>query len=318
MKRIIEFPALARRFRLAILIHAFVLAAALVCVSPMLHATDDPMVITWGGNAPGWNQKLHVNAIRMGCSSAPNGCVQAAQQIAQQQHVNRVFLAMLLTQSSVNYAQQYGALSRINPVLYSVGFDDFVSQIERLHSSPADVAALLDQFVSGLKSANPGLHFGVTIYEDELSSPVLTSSEMANVRSRTDFVHLFVHYRQDGPNFQMYAAQAKSVFPNAQIIAGSYPVDRIDYLPCSKNEHRNCTSEEEISLFEKTLDVQLQLLQSRSVSGIEFFPGYFGNIEKASMWQAPRSCRPGRLLECISNSRQMQNYVVGRISELTF
>lgn len=319
MKIKVEFPTFVRRFRVSVLFRTscFALAAVLVCASPTVHAAQGQMIITWGGNAPGWNQKLHVNAVRMGCSSAPNGCVQAAQDIAHQQHVNRVFMAILLTPSSVNYAQQYSALSAVNPVLYSVGFDDFVSQIERLHGSPANAADLLDQFVGGLKSANPGLHFGVTIYEDELSSPVLTSSTMANVRSRTDFVHLFIHYRQDGPNFPMYVRQAKELFPNAQIIAGSYPMDRIDYLPCSKNG-RACASDQEISLFEKTLDVQLQTLQNGSTAGIEFYPGHFGNISKAGLWKEPRSCRPDRRPECIANSTKMEDYAAKELSQTTF
>lgn len=317
----IEFQAFARPFRITIRARALSVAIAaalsLVVVSFAAHADQEKLIIAWGGNASEWNQKLHVNSIRMGCSSAPSGCFQAVQQIARQQHVNRVFLAILLTESSVNFAQQYSALSATSPVLYSVGFDDFVSQVERLHTSTVNAASRLDQFTSALKSANPGLHFGVTIYEDELSSPIVTSSVMANVRNRTDFVHLFIHYRQNGPKFPMYVQQAKALFPNAQIIAGAYPVDRIDYLPCSRAA-APCTPEQEISLFEKAFDLQMQLLHDGSVSGVEFYPGYLGDVSSAPMWKNPRSCRPGGMQECISISQKMQQYVAQKMFQSTF
>jgi hypothetical protein len=292
------------------------LAIALVAIvsSQAYSAPSKKMIITWGGNAPGWNEKLHVNAIRIGCSSAPAGCAQAAQKIAREQHVKRVFLAILLTPSSVSYAQQYSALSEVYPVLFSVGFDDFIRQVDKLHRPPAEAASLLGQFIDGLKSRNSGLHFGVTVYENELTSPELSSPAMANVRNRVDFVHLFVHYRQNGPDFGMYVQHAKQLFPSAQIIAGSYPVDRIDYLPCSPNEGA-CTSAQEISLFDKTFDVQLQLLQSGEIAGIEFYPGDFGDIGKAPLWKAPRSCHPDRLSQCIANSEQMERHVANALSK---
>ncbi|MGH9740421.1 MAG: hypothetical protein ACRD4X_17820 [Candidatus Acidiferrales bacterium] len=267
------------------------------------------MIITWGGNTAAWNKKLHLNAIRIGCSSSPAGCLRAINKIVAEEHVDRVFLAILLKPSNISYGQQYSSLSVSDPFLYSVGFDDFVSQMERLHTSTAGVAAMLNQFVNELKSQNANLHFGVTVYENELSSPDLTSAVLANVRNRIDFVHLFVHYREDGPDFANYVRQAKALFPNAQIIAGSYPVDRIDYLPCSRTEHTDCTSSQEISLFKKTFDVELQLLRDGTVAGIEFYPGGFGAAAQAPIWKNPRSCRPGRLDECIANSRKMEDYV---------
>ncbi|MGH9716750.1 MAG: hypothetical protein ACRD4R_08480 [Candidatus Acidiferrales bacterium] len=276
------------------------------------------MIITWGGNTPAWNQKLHLNAIRIGCSSAPSSCVQAAQQIANVQHVSRAFLAIRLTPSIGEEGRQYSASSKAAPALYSIGFDDFLSQMERLHTSESHIASMLSAFIEGLKSQNSGLHFGVTVYENELSSPELTSRAMAQVRNQTNFVHLFIHYRVDGPNFATYVRQAKAIFPNAQIIAGSYPVDRIDYLPCSRNQHVACTSSQEISLFKKSFDVQLHLLQDGSVAGIEFYPGDFGNVARSDIWGSPRSCRPGRLPECIANSKQMRKYVGEKLSQFSF
>jgi hypothetical protein len=297
--------------------HGFWLSCAVLGVFVLCTAagnSEPKLIITWGGNTPQWNQKLHLNAIRIGCSDAPAGCVEAANKIAREQHVSKIFLAVPLSPSAISYGQQYSALSLANPGIYSVGYDDFVSQMERLHTSTGNVASMLNQFVSGLKQANLNLRFGVTVYENELSVPGLTSSALASVRNRTDFVHLYIHYRQDGPDFATSVQQAKALFPNAQIIAGVYAVDRIDYLPCSKGARVPCTGAQEVSLFRKTFDVQLQLMREGSVAGLEFYPGDFGEIAKAGMWRDPRSCRPGRLPECIATSQQMRDYVGEELS----
>ncbi len=285
------------------------LAGALALICSMAYATQPKMIITWGGNTPGWNKKLHLNGIRIGCSSAPAGCVEAAQKIASQQHVDKVFLSVALMPLSPSYAQQYSALSAANPVLYSVGFDDFVNQIDRLRISPSQSASLVRQFINNLKSANSNLHFGVTIYENELARPEITATEMTDVRNQIDFVHLYVHYRENGPRFTSYVRTAKNLFPNAAIIAGSYAIDRIDYLPCSPAAHTLCTASQEISLFEQTFDSQLRLLQDGTIVGIEFYPGNFGNVQSSSMWRDPRSCKPDRLPECIADSKKMRDYV---------
>jgi hypothetical protein len=292
-----------------------VLAGACAPFCSMAFASQSKLIITWGGNTPAWNKKLSLNAIRIGCSSTPAGCVQAAHEIASQQHVDKVFLAVLLKPSTIPYAQQYSALSTANPVLYSVGLDDFVNQIDRLHTSPASAASMIGHFVNNLKSVNSSLHFGVTVYENELSSPELTATHMTDVRNRTDFVHLFVHYREDGPGFADYVRAAKKLFPNAEIIAGSYPIDRIHYLPCSRTTRVPCTAAQEISLFDRTFELQLHLLQDGTVTGIEFYPGDFGEIDKAAIWRDPRSCLPGKVPECVANSRQMREYVGEQLSK---
>jgi hypothetical protein len=314
----IEFRRFAQRCNFPSAQMLALLAGAAIAASlcPVAQA-QSKLIITWGGNTPEWSQKLHVNAIRIGCSDRPSSCVQAAQKIASEQHVDKIFLALLLKSSIANEGREYSALSTSAPALYSVGFDDFLSQMEKLHTSGEQIAAMLTGFIEGLKSENPNLHFGVTLYENELTAPLLTSPTMATVRSRTDFVHLFVHYRLDGPDFASYVSQAKAIFPNAQIIAGSYPVDRIEYLPCERNSRTPCTASQELSLFEKALDVQLRLVQDGGVAGIEFYPGDFGEVSKAGMWKDPRSCAPGRLSECIANSQAMEKYVAEKLGQMS-
>jgi len=305
-----EFRRFARRFDFAVAPMVVLLAGAAMMASLCSVArAQSKLIITWGGNTPAWNQKLQVNAIRIGCSDSAASCVRAAQKIANEQHVDKVFLALLLRSSIANEGGEYSALSKSAPALYSVGFDDFIRQMGKLHASDQQIAAMLTGFIDGLKSENPDLRFGVTLYEDQLTDPLLLSPVLADVRSRTDFVHLFVHYRIDGPDFASSISNAKGLFPNAQIIAGSYPVDRIDYLPCERNSRTPCTATQEISLFKKTLDLQLHLLQDGTVAGIEFYPGDFGEISQSGLWRDPRSCRPGRLPECIANSQEMEKYV---------
>src|SRR5258708_15226353 len=110
------------------------------------------------------------------------------------------------------------------PFLVEVGIDDFVSQYKALfpNSNPSpDPAILLNKIIANLKSANPALKFGATIYEDELTSPYLQDARLPSAtRGQFDYVHLFIHYRDDGPNFDQSVKQAKQVFPNALIIAG--------------------------------------------------------------------------------------------------
>jgi len=54
------------------------------------------------------------------------------------------------------------------------------------------------------------------------------------VKAQFDVIRLFLHYRANGPSYAGYVAQAKAYFPNAQIVAGVYPYDRIDYWPCAQ------------------------------------------------------------------------------------
>ena len=55
-----------------------------------------------------------------------------AQQLSKSQGVDKVFLAILLDPNKTPaYAVEYSQLSLTRPMLYEVGFDDFVSQCER-------------------------------------------------------------------------------------------------------------------------------------------------------------------------------------------
>ncbi len=134
------------------------------------------------------------------------------------------------------YAREYSQLSLSHPVVYEVGFDDFVDQCERQNRGLSSVSVLLNQVTHELKSANPRLHLGITLYEDELQSsdfPLKNLDE--RFRASVDFVHLYPHYRKEARGFLMSVEQARQIFPDgSKIIAGLYAYDRRDYLPCAR------------------------------------------------------------------------------------
>ena len=134
--------------------------------------------------------------------------------------------------------------------------------------------------LSGAKATNPNLRFGVTIYEDELENPsqhFLDNAHVpASIKARIDDVHLYLHYRENAPKYPGYVRLATTLFPNAKVIAGSYPYDRIDYIPCGEGSQSKCTASQEVELFDQSLRAQAQLVASGAVTAIEFYPGFFG------------------------------------------
>ena len=267
-------------------------------------------VITWGPNAPEWNRALHLGGIRMGCSGAPAGCADYAEHLAKSQGVDNAFLAILLNRGTViSYAREYSQLSLSHPTLYEVGFDDFVSQCDRLKLDPSSLSVLLRELAHELKAANPKLHLGITVYEDELASSHLPLAELdEQFRKSVDFVHLYPHYRKEAQSFSASVQQAVKIFPQTKIIAGNYAYDRRDYLPCSRGG-TPCTKQEELSLFPQALNERLAMLGSSSVAWIEFYPGNFGNESNWDQWKDPRACHQERLQECDENTKAMRAVV---------
>ena len=107
---------------------------------------------------------------------------------------------------------------------------------------------------------------------------------------------------------ESYVDKAKSMFPNAKIIAGSYAYDRIDYVPCSQSSEDHCTLEEELSYFEDSIRTQADLLKKGVIDSIEFAPAYFGNEDSMSelYFPSPKYCKTERKQECIENTKTMR------------
>ena len=214
--------------------------------------------------------------------------------------------------TAATYAAQFSQWSLTNPILYSVGFDDLVNRMEHLQvdSGIAVPGTVITDTLNATKSANPNLKFAVTLYEDQLSSPLLGDSNLpASTRAGVDYVQLYVHYRGDGPNYATYLQQTKAIFPNAKIIAGAYAYDRIDYLPCLP-QGVPCTTQQEEDFFQQLFQLQLSELQQGLVDQIEFFPGYFGLEAQWPDWATPRRCAPTRLQGCIANTLAMRQAVL--------
>ena len=285
--------------------------AVLLIMNSAMGTQLSSKVITWGENTPEWNRVLHLGGLRTGCSDAPSGCADYVQKVSKSQHVDKVFLAILLKPDQTPaYVREYSQLSLDHPALYEVGFDDFVSQCERQKLPMPAMSALLDDVAQGLKGVNPKLHLGITVYEDELSStqfPLMNLDE--RFRKSVDFVHLYPHYRKESQSFSAAVQQSRQIFPSAKIVAGIYAYDRRDYLPCARGSSTPCTNQEELSLFAQSFKERLAMLGSSDVEWIEFYPGSFGTESQWSQWKAPRMCRPERLQECVENTKSMREIV---------
>jgi hypothetical protein len=270
-------------------------------------------VMTWVGISPEWQRTLHVSGLRMGCSSPPQSCIKS---VSSESSGKKVFLAVLLKTDTVDYAQQYSALSLQTPSLVGIGLDDFVSQYYKLYKGNAgDPSAVLSSFIDGIKSRNPRLQFGATIYENDFGTEYLSDKDLPPVlRAKFDMVHFFVHYRGNSPKYEQYIQQLKTLFPNAQLVGGVYAYDRISYLPCTPNS-QPCSVEQEMNYFNQSLDAATKLLKQGTISWIEIFPGVFGREAEWSDWKNPKLCA-GRVPECVANTQKMDQAVVAKLKEL--
>jgi hypothetical protein len=272
------------------------------------HASANFLVISWNQPTPEWEKQLHLSAIRSGCSDQPQSCLREAKSIARSG--KKVFLSMLLkAPTATTYGVEYGQDSKNDKALLAVGLDDFVGQYERLYlNGTQDPASTLNSLIDGIKS-NPNLGFGLTIYEDDLASPYLSDQRFpAAIRGKVDYIHFYIHYRVDTPKTGDYVNQVKTIFPNAKVILGVYPYDRISYLPCAKGGSVPCTPQQEMDYVRQGMDIDLDLAKSGAAAGIEFYPGVFGKESSWTGWDGSRIC-PGRKDECVENTQKMHQIV---------
>jgi hypothetical protein len=287
------------------------LALAVSSLATLAYSQTNDLAFSGGGvatwsvqtNTPQWNQELGVKYTRQGCSDAPAACIAFVGNVAHSENVKVTLHIPLNSLTTAAYALEYSQLSLNAPYLVEVSVDDFVSQFKVLPGQPA---AIVEQVIKNLKSANHNLAFGATIYEDDLVSPYLQNAELpAAVRAQFQYVHLFLHYREDGPNFPGYVSKAKQLFPNARIIAGSYAYDRRAFLPCAP-KGQTCTVEQDIDLFKQSLTIQVQEMKHGIVDHIEFYPGYFGTEDQWPSWTNARECDQTEIPACIANTKAMR------------
>lgn len=287
-----------------------VLASAVLSALVAPGAATSAEIITWATNTPEWNQQLGVTMMRQGCSSAPVACLDRIRQLSGHQNVERWAIAVKGDRRTMlSYASEYSRLSLSEARLVQVDIDDFVATLKRWNLETIGAAdKVFAEFARNVKSTNPSLGLGVTLYEDELESGLLSSLPAA-VRMQVDRVSLYLHYRANADGFPGYVDRVKELFPRAAIWAGSYAYDRIDYLPCAQGSRRPCSVDEELRFFQQSFDVQIGLLSQGRIAGIEFYPGHFGLERQWHGWAKPRICRADRLDECVKLTQSMRQYV---------
>lgn len=283
--------------------------AAAALLLPAALSAQAPPVATYSAqtNLPQWNQDLGVVYTRQGCSGDPAACLHFTGNVAQANNVKVTLIIPFNNKTTADYALQYSQLSLNAPFLFEISFDDFVDQYRALFKDPAvKPADLLAQVLTNLKSANPNLKFGATIYEDDLDGIFLQDGKLpASLRAQFDSIHLYLHFRENGPNFPGYVAQAQQIFPNANVVAGAYAYDRRAFRPCSPGGV-TCTEQQDIDLFKQALTIQVQQVRAGAVDHIEFFPGYFGVEETWPSWTNPHECDSAQIPACIANTKTMR------------
>jgi hypothetical protein len=279
-----------------------------------------PVIMTWGSNLSSWNTALGLTAMREACSIEPTTCFPYLDNLAAEEGVKSYYVSFPLDPStSVTWAREYSTLSLTHKEMVEIGFDDFIGQIEddQIAGTMPNPTTFMTDVLAATKSENSNLAFGVTVYEDYLNHTALTSLP-SSVRGGIQFVHLYLHYREDAANWATYVATAKSLFPNAKIIAGAYPYDRINYLPCAYKGTVECTAAQEQSYYQEALTAQANMLKAGTVYGLEFFFGYFGDPQNWPSWTTQRNaCLSSRLSQCYSNTTTLQNISL-RVLQATF
>ena len=280
---------------------------------PPVRLGDAP-IYTWIGNTQAWDRRLHVSGYRMGCDDGdPQGCVHEASEVVKRGGLTRVFLSMPVDAARTpGDAREYSQLSVSRPFIAEVGFDDFIGRYGKLFSrSGIDPPSWLWRVIRNVKANNSRLAFGITLYEDELDSPYLQAPQLPSyIAQSVDYVHLFLHYRTDAPQYPGYVERVRSLFPRARVIAGLYAYDRINYIPCSPGGQRPCTIVEEIRLYREAVSIAARLLKEGRIVGIEFYPGFFGKENEWGGWKYADYCSPKRVQECIENTRIMREDTV--------
>lgn len=250
--------------------------------------------------------------MRVSCGSlTPSACEPYLEDLAaEESSTGYYYVSMLLNPStSVSYAEDFSKLSLTYKHMLEIGFDDFIGRLEddQIAGTISSPNSFVLDVISATTKYNPNLMLGVTLYEDQLTHTMTTTTLTASTRAKIKCIHLFLHYREDASRWNSYVSTAKSLFPNARIIAGAYPYDRIDYLPCAQGSSTKCTAAQEQSYYKLALENQAASVKAGSVAGLEFFFGYFGEPQDWSGWTGEtNACLSSRLSQCYANTTTLQ------------
>lgn len=290
-----------------VVVSTLLVSVAIGCSGTPAAAGDQRGTIAaWAGNTPQGLAAFGVTQVRTGCGAPPETCVQRVAALERSEGIGKVAIAIALPRAEpeqlLDYAARFGQLSASTPGLVEIGIDDYYGFMRR--NTPANFPAVVEK----ARRAEPSLHFGVTLYEDELESVARSQALFPpELLARIDRVYLYLHYRKNGPDYARYVARTRTLFPDAAIFGGVYAYDRIDYIACAEGADKTpCSRDQEIGLFRQALVEQIALLRSGALDGIEFYPGQFGREDQWNGWDQERICRPDRRAECIENTTEMR------------
>lgn len=287
------------------------IASVLLCAAVYAQPSGShPEIIIYGRNAPEWNKALGVTATRGGCALLADQCLKNVTSLLNSQNTSRFYLNLGGDpRTMISNAKALSQLSiDTEPRLYEVGIDDFWDQYSKwCREYGSECRQLYVDLVRAIKSSNPHLRFGITVYEDHLAP--IGQALTKDMKAEVDSVHLYLHYRESIKGLLPMLQQAEREFPNAQIFLGIYAYDRADYAPCAGPGSRPCSEQDEQHWFSQYLKAAVELMHGGKIAGIEFYPGFFGLDDQYTGWDNPRVCAPERRAACKENTRMMHKEV---------
>lgn len=258
--------------------------------------------MTFGsGNTTEWEQSVGLDTVRANCSGEPTSCLENRLNSSSGflRQYKKIFLGIIRDPSlTADYAFQYSNLSLSYPKLYEIDIDDFYTfwkDIIKLDNEE------LKKIIDNAKKINSNLKFGITVYDDNL--PLLNSITAAN-RGKINYVHLYPHHRQT--NIEADVATAKSLFPNAKIIAGSYALDFKSPCTNAVDDNVACSGSTELNYYKDSLERQVVLMKNCQIEAVEFWPAYFGNEEKMDDYHYACLDKGFTIEECIANTKKIR------------
>ncbi|KPU94689.1 hypothetical protein APR50_10425 [Variovorax paradoxus] len=283
-------------------------AAALLAASALIASAADRDIMAWGTAATD-EAAPFVTSLRIGCTMEPSACIASYKPAPGIKYITIPFGQADKPDLVMQRASIYSKLSLEHAVLKEVSIDDAWSFMRR--ANVPDKGKYINDLIDAVKSANPKLQFGVTFYEDEIDQVKKNSANLpADARAKVDRVALYLHFRSNWEKYPEYVSETKKLFPNAVIYGGVYHYDRIDYLKCKQGGKDKCSKNDEFRLYQDALNLQLGLLKSKAIGGLELYPGFLGAEDKWWGWSDSAMCDQRRKSECIENSKIMSNDTV--------
>jgi hypothetical protein len=273
-------------------------------------------IMTWAGTTAQWNQLLHATGTRVDCSGRVEDCADSLTHYSNGSSM-RLFLEVPLpAQADLAITQQYAELAQKNRAIAEVAITNFTAQYSKFFTGDIQASSELNAFIDTLKSRSPGLGFGITLYEDDLTSNYLTDAYFPDsVRVKVDWVHLFIRFRANSPAFATYVHAVKGIFPHARIVAGVYAYDRIGVQSCAASSRESCSPQEEVSFFRTEFDQAIELLGHGDIDWLELYPPLTAEPGQVSVPNHPAVCTEQPSHDCIELTHQIWQIVADRFNQ---